>query len=63
MTLFQRIVMAITIFGSLPAYAQKIKKSDKLVISQLESHISYLADDKMEGRRAGTPGEALPRTE
>lgn len=62
MNLFQRIVMAITIFGSLPAHAQKLKKSDKLVISQLEAHIGYLADDKLEGRRAGTAGEALACT-
>jgi hypothetical protein len=39
--------------------AQKLKKADKLVLQNLKSHISYLADDKLEGRRAGSPGEKL----
>ncbi|MCG2612986.1 M28 family peptidase [Terrimonas sp. NA20] len=39
--------------------AQKLKKTDKLIIANLQTHISYLADDKLEGRRAGSPGEKL----
>jgi len=39
--------------------AQKLKKADKLVISNLQSHIGYLADDKLEGRRTGSGGEKL----
>jgi len=39
--------------------AQKLKKEDKLLISNLEQHIHYLADDKLEGRRTGTEGEKL----
>ena len=39
--------------------AQKIKKEDKLTLANLKAHISYLADDKLEGRRAGTNGETL----
>lgn len=38
---------------------QKLKKADKEVIENLKKHISYLADDKLEGRRAGTAGEKL----
>jgi Peptidase family M28/PDZ domain len=41
------------------AYSQKLKKSDKIIISNLQEHIGYLADDKLEGRRAGTHGEQL----
>jgi len=41
------------------ASAQRLKKADKLTLANLKSHISYLADDKLEGRRAGTPGEKL----
>jgi hypothetical protein len=41
------------------AIAQKLKKADKAVITSLEQHIQYLADDKLEGRRAGTAGEKL----
>src|SRR3990170_3680977 len=41
------------------ASAQKIKKEDKLTLANLKAHISYLADDKLEGRRAGSNGENL----
>jgi hypothetical protein len=34
-------------------------KEDKKLIKNLEDHIEYLADDKLEGRRAGTQGERL----
>ncbi len=39
--------------------AQKLKKADKLILSNLEMHINYLADDRLEGRRTGTAGEKL----
>jgi len=39
--------------------AQKLKKADKLVLANLQTHISFLADDKLEGRRTGTAGEKL----
>ena len=39
--------------------AQKLKKADKAVITSLQNHIQFLADDKLEGRRAGSPGEAI----
>jgi aminopeptidase YwaD len=41
------------------ASAQKLKKADKVIIANLKQHIEYLADDKLEGRRAGTNGEEL----
>ena len=41
--------------------AQKLKKGDIAIIETLKAHISYLADDKLEGRRAGTNGEKLAR--
>ena len=44
---------------SIPTLAQKIKKEDKIMIGNLQTHVSYLADDKLEGRRAGTNGEKL----
>ncbi|HOZ79965.1 MAG TPA: M28 family peptidase [Ferruginibacter sp.] len=37
--------------------AQKFKKADKIIISSLQSHIAFLADDKLEGRRTGSEGE------
>ena len=43
--------------------AQKKKKAqikaDNLVITSLKSHIGFLADDKLEGRRTGSAGEKL----
>ena len=39
--------------------AQKAKKADRTTIANLKTHISYLADDKLEGRRAGSAGEKL----
>ncbi|HMI78619.1 MAG TPA: M28 family peptidase [Ferruginibacter sp.] len=41
------------------ASAQKAKKADKLVLESLQTHIGYLADDKLEGRRTGSAGEKL----
>ncbi|MBK8309549.1 MAG: hypothetical protein IPL04_00385 [Chitinophagaceae bacterium] len=36
-----------------------VTKSNINVIDSLKTHISYLADDKLEGRRTGTNGERL----
>jgi aminopeptidase YwaD len=52
---------------STSAFAQKNKKArikaqlkaDNTVLAALQSHIGYLADDKLEGRRTGTAGEKL----
>jgi len=41
------------------ANAQKLKKADKAAIVNLQTHINYLADDKLEGRRTGSNGEKL----
>src|SRR5687768_13415302 len=51
------IILFALSFSSL--HAQKLKKSDREMIENLKSHITYLADDKLEGRRAGTNGEKL----
>jgi hypothetical protein len=37
----------------------KLSKADQAIVTNLQSHISYLASDKLEGRRAGTTGEKL----
>lgn len=41
------------------SFAQKLSKSDKVSLANLHTHTSYLADDKLEGRRTGTKGEEL----
>lgn len=50
---------AAILLTSLLSYSQKLKKADKAAIAELQSHITYLSDDKLEGRRAGTQGEQL----
>jgi len=60
MNLFMRLLI-ILLFASFSSVGQKLKKADKVMITNLQAHISYLADDKLEGRRAGTNGEKLAR--
>lgn len=43
----------------LSASAQKLNKADKLTYANLKTHVMFLADDKLEGRRTGTKGEEL----
>lgn len=57
--------LALFLFISLicsDAFSQRLKKADRLVHENLRSHISYLSDDKLQGRRAGTEGEKLAST-
>src|SRR6266487_1718545 len=35
------------------------EKNDKITVANLKTHIQYLSDDKLEGRRTGTQGELL----
>jgi hypothetical protein len=39
--------------------AQKLKKTDKVLLANLQGHIRYLAGSRLEGRRTGTPGEKM----
>ena len=52
-------ILWLFLFIPVLASAQKLKKADKLVLTGLQKHINYLADDKLEGRRTGTAGEKL----
>ncbi len=62
--MIRRILLAIFALslGSQYVYPQKLKKADKIILASLETNIHYLADDKLEGRRAGTPGEKAAAT-
>jgi hypothetical protein len=44
-----RFLLAVLLLSAQTGSAQKLKKADKLVISNLQTHVSYLADDKLEG--------------
>jgi aminopeptidase YwaD len=59
MNRIRTIFVFLSILLSATAFSQKLSKSDKAVITNLRSHIYYLADDKLEGRRAGSQGEKL----
>jgi aminopeptidase YwaD len=53
------LFVLMALFISSCVFSQKLKKADKAVVNNLQAHISFLADDKLEGRRAGTKGEKL----
>jgi len=55
----KKLLLPLLLLSAVLVNAQKLKKADKIVVQSLKSHIEYLASDKLEGRRAGTPGETL----
>lgn len=58
MIFFRNVLLTLVLAPAfLTISAQKLKKTDKITLSNLETHIRYLADDKLEGRRTGSPGE------
>jgi Zn-dependent M28 family amino/carboxypeptidase len=56
-----RSLCSLVLFTLFTSYlsAQKLTRSEKAIVTGLKAHVSYLADDKLEGRRAGTGGEKL----
>ncbi|HEU5366201.1 MAG TPA: M20/M25/M40 family metallo-hydrolase [Hanamia sp.] len=54
-----KYILLFSILLSQSVLSQKLKKSDKAIIENLKTEINYLASDKLEGRRTGTPGEKL----
>ncbi len=55
---FLLLLISSSIFFSC-SVQKKIAKDDQGLINNIKSHVSYLADDKLEGRRTGTAGEQL----
>ena len=54
------ILLFLPLILTVNAQSKKTKaKADKITTANLQAHIQYLASDQLEGRRAGTPGEAL----
>ena len=54
------ITLFLIFIFNVQAQSKKAKiKADKITTTNLETHIQYLASDKLEGRRAGSPGELL----
>jgi Zn-dependent M28 family amino/carboxypeptidase len=54
-----KYILALLLLCSQVSFSQKISKADKKILANLKTHINYLADDKLEGRRTGTAGEKL----
>ncbi|MBK7307145.1 MAG: hypothetical protein IPI88_08930 [Chitinophagaceae bacterium] len=62
----KRILWLLLLFSTI-CTAQKNKKAqikaqqkaDKIVLTALQTHIGFLADDKLEGRRTGSAGEKV----
>lgn len=62
----EKILFAILVFITQISFAQKntsksskLNKEDRAIVADLKTYISFLADDKLEGRRAGSNGEKL----
>lgn len=53
------VLLLLTILPSSRVSAQRQKKTDKLILTNLDEHIRYLSDEKTAGRKTGTPGEKL----
>lgn len=54
----KRLIFLLFLFLSGSAtFAQKLKKSEQAVVNDLKQSVYFLADDKLEGRRAGSVGE------
>ena len=51
-----KYILAILLLCSQVSVAQKISKADKKTIKNLQSHVNFLADDRLEGRRTGADG-------
>ena len=53
----RKITTLVLLLSPLFLIAQKLKKADKHLAENLQSHIQFLASDELEGRRAGSAGE------
>ena len=54
-----KYILVIIFLFSQNLSAQQLSNADKRTIENLRTSINYLADDKLEGRRTGSPGEKL----
>lgn len=55
----KQITTLLLLLISVITFAQKQSKADKLTLTNLKTHVAFLADDKLEGRRTGTKGEEM----
>ncbi len=61
----KKLLLVVLLFNTVANAQSKRKKriaeekANQELVASLESHVKYLADDKLEGRRTGTKGEQL----
>ncbi len=56
----KKLLWALAILpGLAAAQTKKEKKANAVTTANLKTHVAYLSDDKLEGRRTGTAGEKL----
>lgn len=60
--MYKKYLFLLFVFASSFAQGQKLKKADKILLANLQHHIQFLADDRLEGRRAGTAAEQKAAT-
>lgn len=60
-TLFFLLLLFFSQFALAQKKSPRLSKPEKETLVNLQTHISYLASDKLEGRRTGTNGEKLAR--
>src|SRR5687768_11703936 len=61
MKVFSRYIFLFLFISACTSQRQTTQQQGTQVIANLKSHIEYLADDRLEGRRAGTEGERIAR--
>lgn len=54
-----KAILLFFLLVSTTTFGQRLRKDDKQIIKNLQTTITYLASDKLEGRRTGTKGAAL----
>ena len=54
----KNILFLVILFSQI-SFGQKLRKSEKAIVENLKTTVTYLSSDKLEGRRTGTRGEML----
>lgn len=62
MSVLNKILLSLLFVGCAVAHNPKSSREDQQIVTGLQQHIQYLASDKLEGRRTGTPGEIMAAT-
>lgn len=53
------LLIPVFLLAAFSSAAQKLKKEDKQLLTNLQTHVAFLSADGLQGRRTGTQGERL----